>query len=249
MKAMILAAGRGERMRPLTDDCPKPLLAAGGKPLIVWHLERLAGAGFTEVIINHAHLGTRLVSYIGTGRNFGLSISWSAEPPGALGTAGGIAQALPLLGEQPFLVMAGDIFCDWDVTRARAVAALLIERGDLAHLVMVPNPPHHSQGDFLLIDGRIHDAPVEPKSALLTFSGIGIYAPALFRALRRGEQSQLAPQLRLAMTQARVAGERHCGTWYDIGTPERLATLDRRLRAPHADTHGATAKTPAAGDV
>lgn len=239
MKAMILAAGRGERMRPLTDNCPKPLLPVGGRPLISWHLQRLADAGFADVVVNHAHLGAMLESRIGDGRAFGLSIAWSAEPPGALGTAGGIAQALPLLGDQPFLVINGDIFCDWDFSHARGLATSMIERGDLAHLVMVPNPPHHPQGDFELVEGRIHDASDERRAALLTFSGIGIYAPALFRAVPRGEQSQLAPELRRAMRAAQVGGECHCGRWYDIGTPERLATLEQHLRGASADARAA----------
>ncbi|CAG4884132.1 N-acetylmuramate alpha-1-phosphate uridylyltransferase [Georgfuchsia toluolica] len=153
MKAMILAAGRGERMRPLTDHTPKPLLQAGGKPLIVWHLERLAAAGFADVVINHAHLGAQIEAALGAGSQFGLHIRYSAEPAGALETAGGIAQAMALLGAAPFLVINGDTFCDWDVAQAPRIAATM--GGDLAHLVLVPNPEHHSKGDFVLNHGRV----------------------------------------------------------------------------------------------
>ena len=149
MKAFILAAGRGERMRPLTDATPKPLLMAGGKPLIVWHLERLAASGFHEVIINHAHLGAQIETALGDGHQFGLSIRYSPEPPGALETAGGIAHALPLLGNESFLVVNGDVWCDWDFRRAHALA------GRPAHLVFVDNPPQHSGGDFCLDAGFV----------------------------------------------------------------------------------------------
>ena len=151
MKAMILAAGRGERLRPLTDRTPKPLLEAGGKALIVWHLERLAAAGWREVVINHAHLGEQIEAALGDGRHFGLRIVYSPEPPGALETAGGIAAALPLLGDAPFLALNGDIWCDWDFQRAHAVR--LVDDG--AHLVMVDNPAHHPGGDFCLANGRL----------------------------------------------------------------------------------------------
>jgi hypothetical protein len=161
MKAMILAAGRGERMRPLTDHTPKPLLPVGGKPLIVWHLERLAAAGLRDVVINHAHLGNQIEHALGDGSRWGLAIRYSPEPEGALETAGGIANALPLLGhDDPFLVVNGDIFCDWDVARA----ANALRPGDLAHLVLVPNPPHHPQGDFCLQVGRV-DAECAPRAA------------------------------------------------------------------------------------
>ena len=149
MKAFILAAGRGERMRPLTDRTPKPLLPAGGKPLIVWHLERLAAAGFSEIVINHAHLGEQIEAALGDGSQWGLHIRYSAEPPGALETAGGIANALPLLGDQPFLVVNGDIWCDFDFGRFSGLTA-----AD-AHLVMVANPAHHAGGDFSLDGERV----------------------------------------------------------------------------------------------
>ncbi|WP_315904564.1 N-acetylmuramate alpha-1-phosphate uridylyltransferase MurU [Denitratisoma sp. DHT3] len=224
---MILAAGRGERMRPLTDATPKPLLAVGGKPLIVWHLERLAAAGLREVVINHAHLGAQIEHALGDGRAFGLSIAYSPEPPGALETAGGIARALPLLaGEsESFLVVNGDIWCDYDFARLPQLAP-----GDLAHLVLVPNPPQHPDGDFVLDEGgRVADAPAAPGPRL-TFSGIGLYRPALFAGLAPDRPAKLAPLLRAAMAQARVSGERHDGRWEDVGTPQRLADLDRELK-------------------
>lgn len=220
MKAMILAAGRGERMRPLTDRMPKPLLPVAGKPLIVWHLERLARAGFHDVVINHAHLGDQIESLLGGGDAWGLRIEYSAEPPGALETAGGIANALPLLGNKPFLVINGDIFCDWDIGRA-ALA------GDaLAHLVLVANPPQHPGGDFTLADGKVGLG----ETARLTFSGIGTYRPELFVGIARGQPAKLAPLLCAAIDAGRITGERHAGRWVDVGTPERLAALDAALR-------------------
>jgi N-acetyl-alpha-D-muramate 1-phosphate uridylyltransferase len=227
MKAMILAAGRGERMRPLTDHTPKPLLQAGGKALIVWHLERLAAAGFREVVINHAHLGEQIETTLGDGSHFGLSISYSPEPPGALETGGGIAQALPLLGSAPFLVINGDIFCDWDVALAPSIAAKLAS--DLAHLVLVPNPEHNSRGDFALENGRCLSSLRTPHSSLLTFSGTGIYQPEMFKKIEPGTRAKLAPLLTDAMRANRVSGSRYDGRWIDVGTPERLAMLDAEL--------------------
>lgn len=208
-------------MRPLTDTTPKPLLAVGGKPLIVWHLERLAAAGFREVVINHAHLGAQIESALGDGRAFGLAIVYSPEPPGALETAGGIARALPLLGTAPFLVINGDIFCDWPVGHARHA----LQGDDLAHLVLVANPPQHPDGDFRLDAGRVRAAG-EPR---LTFAGIGVYRPALFAALAPGQPAKLAPLLRTAMDAGQVSGARHDGRWEDVGTPQRLAALDAEL--------------------
>ncbi len=216
-------------MRPLTDHTPKPLLPVGGKPLIVWHLERLAASGFAEVIINHAHLGAQIETALGDGARWGLSIRYSPEPPGALETAGGIAQALPLLGEAPFLVLNGDIFCDWDVARASAV---LVPQA-LAHLVLVPNPAHHARGDFGLEERRVFAA--DQGFPRLTFSGIGIYRPALFASLVRGQPAKLAPLLRQAMPGGSVTGELHEGFWCDVGTPGRLAQLDRELRSEAAE--------------
>jgi len=230
MKAMILAAGRGERLRPLTDDCPKPLLPVGGKPLIVWHLERLARAGYSEVVINHAHLGQMMQDRLGDGRALGLHIRWSAEPPGALETAGGIVQALPLLGDEGFLVVNADVYCDWEVAAAEGIAAQMQRRGDLAHLVLVPNPREHRAGDFFLAAGRLFAEAPPPEAERLTFSGIGIYQPALFATLASGQRAKLAPLLVGAMAAGRVGGERHAGRWADIGTAERLAALDAELR-------------------
>jgi len=231
MKAMILAAGRGERMRPLTDHLPKPLLSVGGKPLIVWHIERLAAAGLPEIVINHAHLGDKLVESLGDGSRYGVKIQWSPEPPGALETAGGIAQALPLLDPNgrnaPFLLINGDVYCDWNVGLATKRAAMLGD--DLAYLVLVPNPPHHPHGDFRLDDGRVLDEP--DASSKLTYAGIGIYRPELFASLERGKPAKLAPLLREAMHNDKVSGECHPRRWEDVGTPERLAALDVELTA------------------
>jgi MurNAc alpha-1-phosphate uridylyltransferase len=219
--AMILAAGRGERMRPLTDHTPKPLLEAGGKPLIVWHLERLAAAGFRQVVINHAHLGGQLERALGDGARWGLEIRYSAEGEGqALETGGGIFRALPLLGEGPFLVVNGDIWTDLDFSLLR------LTDGDLAQLVLVDNPPHHPAGDFRLVDGRVSDG----EGPRLTFAGVGVYHPDLFAGCTGGA-FPLAPWLRRAMAAGRVGGQRHVGRWVDVGTPQRLAQLDETLSA------------------
>ena len=220
MKGMILAAGRGERMRPLTDHTPKPLLEVGGKPLIVWHIERLADAGIMELVINHAHLGKNIEDALGDGSQWGVNIQYSPEQT-ALETAGGIVNALPLLGEHPFIVVNGDVFTDIDY------AGLNLAGEKLAHLVMVDNPPQHPNGDFCLRDGLVHEA----TGNKLTFSGIGIYHPDLFQDIRRGEAAKLAPLLRTAMQQQRVSGQHHTGMWHDIGTPERLNQLDQWLRS------------------
>ena len=219
MKAMILAAGRGERMRPLTDLLPKPLLAAGGKPLIVHHIEKLAAAGVTQLVINHAWLGHKLVAALGDGSALGVSIHWSAEES-ALETAGGIVQALPLLGCEPFLVINGDTWLDLDY---RALVNQPLGE-DLAHLWLVPNPPQHPQGDFSLQAGRVLDTPA------LTFSGVGLYHPAAFAGLPCGAR-KLAPLLRDWMAQGRVGGSLLAGEWRDIGTVDRLRELDEQLLA------------------
>ena len=218
MKAMILAAGRGERMRPLTDHTPKPLLCVGGKPLIVWHLEALAKAGFKEIVINHAHLGQQIEASLGDGSQWGLQIQYSPEKT-ALETAGGIANALPLLGDAPFLVVNGDIFADVDFS------ALALTSPNLAHLVMVNNPPQHAAGDFALAGGKLHADGAEK----LTFSGVGVYQPALFAGIVRGQPAKLAPLLKTAMAQRLVSATHHLGQWHDIGTPERLQALDSQL--------------------
>jgi MurNAc alpha-1-phosphate uridylyltransferase len=223
MKAMILAAGRGERMRPLTDHTPKPLLLAGGKPLIAWHLERLAAAGFTDVVINHAHLGAMIEAVLGDGSQWGLRIRYSPEPPGALETAGGIANALPLLGDEPFLVVNGDIWCDWDFARARRLTATG------AHLVMVANPAHHAGGDFSLDGERITFARGEET---LTYAGIAVFSPSFFADVPRGSVMKLYPLLAAAITAGTLTGERFDGRWVDVGTPQRLAELDAELTKP-----------------
>ena len=222
MRAMILAAGRGERMRPLTDHCPKPLLEVGGKPLIVWHIEKLAAAGVTNVVINHAHLGAQIEAALGTGEHWGVHITYSPEPPGALETAGGIAQVLPLLGSDAFLVVNGEIYCDWNPARA-ALAA-----DSMAHLVLVPNPPHNPAGDFSL-HGRQVGAGDTALGERLTCAGIGIYHPELFAGLTAGQPAKLAPLLRQAMSRGQVSGERYDGRWVDVGTPHRLSELDAEL--------------------
>ncbi|SDX04501.1 N-acetylmuramate alpha-1-phosphate uridylyltransferase MurU [Thiocapsa roseopersicina] len=223
MKAMILAAGRGNRMRPLTDRVPKPLLEAGGRPLIQYHLERLAAADIRDIVINHAHLGEQIEAALGDGSRFGVRIRYSPEQT-ALETGGGIFKALPLLGPDPFLVINGDIWSDIDPI------GLHLSGSDLAHLVLVDNPPHHPSGDFALTGGRVHaeGGHAEGRSRL-TFSGVGVYSPSLFAGCRPGAFA-LAPLLRDAMARGRVGGAHHRGHWLDIGTPERLAELDRLLR-------------------
>jgi MurNAc alpha-1-phosphate uridylyltransferase len=218
MKAMILAAGRGERMRPLTDHTPKPLLTVGGKPLIVWHLERLAKAGFKEVVINHAHLGAQIEEALGDGSAWNLKIQYSPETT-ALETAGGIANALPFLGGAPFLVVNGDVFAEIDFK------GLQLKSPHLAHLVMVDNPPQHLDGDFVVDSGKV----TNQGNHKLTFSGVGIYHPALFVDVEQGQAAKLAPLLRLAMAKGLVTGEHYQGVWHDIGTPERLRFLDKQL--------------------
>jgi MurNAc alpha-1-phosphate uridylyltransferase len=225
MKAMILAAGRGERMRPLTDHCPKPLLVAGGKPLIVRHIERLAAAGITDLVINHAHLGQLLEAALGDGSTFGVCIRWSPEPPGALETAGGIRQAIQFLGENPFIVVNGDIYCEADFASLARIAARLSPDGDLGHLLLIDNPDHNPQGDFAIKDGRVR-SDEEPR---LTFSGVAAYHPALFAPLEAGKPARLAPLLRTAMSADCISGEHYRGRWVDVGTPERLAQLDASL--------------------
>jgi len=226
MRAMILAAGRGERMRPLTDHCPKPLLEVAGEPLIGWHLRRLAAAGIREVVVNHAHLGAMIEARLGDGAAWGVSIRYSPEPA-ALETAGGIAQALPLLGDAPFLVVNGDVWCDFDLARAPALAERMQADDLLAWCVLVPNPPHHPEGDFGLVHARLR-ADTAPRH---TFSGIGVYRPALFDGIARGTRAPLGPLLRAAAASGRIGGEVHTGRWTDVGTPERLAALDAQLRA------------------
>jgi MurNAc alpha-1-phosphate uridylyltransferase len=221
MIVMLLAAGRGERMRPLTDATPKPLLEAGGQTLVARLIERLAVAGFGDLVINHAHLGHRIEAALGDGARLGVQIRYSPEAT-ALETAGGIAQALPLLGPAPFAAINADLHTDFPFAALRTA----LRGDDLAHLVLVDNPPHHPLGDFALADGRVRNA----GAPMLTFSGIGVYAPALFGGIARGAKAQLAPLLRRAADAGRVSGAHFRGRWVDVGTPERLAALDAELR-------------------
>lgn len=221
MKAMILAAGRGERMRPLTDHTPKPLLEAGGKPLIVHLIEGLRTAQFIDIVINHAHLGEQIEAALGDGAQWGVRIRYSAEGQ-ALETAGGLAKALPLLNDEPFIAVNGDIYCEFDFSSLRERQL----NNDLAHLVLVDNPAQHPRGDFALQDGRVHNS----GPHMLTFSGIGLYRPALFASIPSGAKAGLAPLLRAECERQRVSGEHHTGVWRDIGTPERLAQIDAALR-------------------
>ena len=228
---MLLAAGRGERMRPLTDLTPKPLLQAGGKSLIVWHIENMARAGIRDLVINHAHLGQQIEAALGDGDQFGVRIRYSAENP-VLETAGGIANALPLLGDAPFAVINSDIYCDYDFAQLPERAGVLKASGDTAHLVLVNNPPHHPNGDFGLISGRVVN-----NSPAFTFSGIGIYQPSLFANIPHGTMAPLAPLLRAQIAFGKVSGEHYGGRWLDVGTPPRLEKLDNELRSQHNATH------------
>lgn len=229
MKAMILAAGRGERMRPLTDHTPKPLLRVGGEPLIVWHLRRLQAAGIREIVINHAWLGQQIEDTLGDGASYGVNISYSPEGAQGLETAGGIATALPLLGDAPFLVVNGDVLTDIDFQAAAQTAKQLNGSDYLVHLYLVDNPEHHPQGDFALMDsGSLNADPSAGKSG--TFSGVGVYHPALFANTPRHTVAKLAPLLRAAMAQGQVRGQWHSGVWLDVGTVARLAQADEWVR-------------------
>lgn len=223
MKAMILAAGRGERLRPYTDHTPKPLLRVGGQPLITHLLRALARDGFNEVVVNLAHLGDQIEQTLGDGKAHGVRIQYSRETHGALETAGGIAHALPLLGDAPFLVVNGDLACDYPFARLRHTPP------GLAHLVLVPNPPHKDAGDFWL-DGLGSHACVSGVGEGYTFSGIGVYRPALFHNLN-AEPLRLAPLLRSVMPHRQVTAELHRGYWRDVGTVERLHAVDADYRA------------------
>lgn len=218
MKAMILAAGRGERMRPLTDHTPKALLTAGGKRLIGYHIENLVRAGIHEIIINHAHLGEQIEHALGDGGRYGVRIFYSPEGEQTLETGGGIFNALPLLGAKPFIVVNADVWTDYPF------AQLPADPEGLAHLVLVDNPPHHPHGDFVLRGGYV----LSDDNEKLTFSGIGVYRPELF-AECKPRKFPLAPLLRQAMERRQVTGEHYRGAWFDIGTPERLQQLDQFL--------------------
>ncbi len=223
---MVLAAGRGERMRPFSDAAPKALLSAGGKPLIVWILENLAAAGFNEIVINHAHLGSLIESALGNGARFGVSIVYSPEIQ-ALETAGGIANALSLLGDEPFLVVNADIYCELEFKSLLTKMRSMAEIGNLAHLVLVDNPEHHPQGDF----GLTHDKVILTGEQKLTYSGIGLYHPEFFVNVARGAKAKLTPLLHAQIEAGKVGGEHYRGLWLDIGTPERLHELDALLQA------------------
>ncbi len=220
---MLLAAGRGERMRPLTDAVPKPLLSVGGKPLIVHLIESLVAQGFRELVVNHAWQGGQIEQWLGDGRDFGASIVYSPEPEAALETGGGIRRALPLLGSDPFVAVNADIWTDFPFSH------LPDALDSLAHLILVDNPVHHPDGDFTLAGSRVGDG----DGHRLTFSGIGVYHPELFADLSEG-RFPLAPILFDACRAGRVSGTRYTGEWWDVGTPERLQMLDRRLSGTHS---------------
>ncbi|HSE13593.1 MAG TPA: nucleotidyltransferase family protein [Rudaea sp.] len=219
-RALIFAAGRGERMRPLSDTTPKPLLEVGGKRLIEWHLENLASAGVLDVVINTSHLAEQFPPALGDGSHWGLRIHYSYEGPEPLETGGGMQRALPLLGSGPFIAVNGDIWCDMDFSTLRQDPA------GLAHLVLVDNPPHHLRGDFFLRDGLLENdsaGPLPPagEGTRLTFSGIGVYRPGLLDGQQAGKYS-IVPILRAALRSGRVSGEHYRGRWSDVGTPQRL---------------------------
>ncbi len=218
MKAMILAAGRGERMMSLTRDTPKPLLKVGGHALIEYHLFNLKAAGYSDIVINVSYLAKQIIETLGNGSRYGLTIEYSNEGESALETGGGIRHALPMLGDDAFLVINGDIWTDFQLS------GLGLNTADLAWLMLVDNPEHHPQGDFYLHQGRVADS----GRPALTFSGIGVYDPRLFASMP-DQAFPLAPLLRTAMQGNQVAGQYYDGIWYDIGTPERLAELDRML--------------------
>lgn len=224
MKAMILAAGLGNRMRPLTLHTPKPLLEVGGKPLIVWHIEKLKAVGVTEIVINTAWLGDKLVAALGDGSQFGVTILWSHEGEG-LETAGGIINALPLLGDQPFILVNGDVW-----TTMNFSSLLNVQLGDQqAHLVLVENPPQHLKGDFVLSNELAYTFEQEQMGEALTYSGIAVLAPKMFSGLEQGKRP-LAPLLKQAMLQKQVSAEKMQAIWVDVGTPERLEQLDQQIK-------------------
>jgi len=226
---MILAAGRGERMRPLTDHTPKPLLQAGGKPLIVWHLERLAQAGIHDIVINHAHLGGQIEACLGDGSKWDVSIRYSAEPQGALETAGGVAKELPLLGDAPFFLISADIYVEADY-RELADAADGLQDGATAFMWMVDNPLWHSGGDFALDGGYL----TLEGTSKLTYANLGVFRPAFFAGVEPGVRLPMSPLFKRAIAERRVRAARFSGIWDNIGTPEQLRTLDDLLhkRAP-----------------
>jgi MurNAc alpha-1-phosphate uridylyltransferase len=226
MKAMILAAGRGERMRPLTDHTPKPLLKVGGKSIIEYHIEALVRSGHKEIIINHAWLGNQIETALGNGSRYGATIQYSPEGEAGLETGGGIFNALPLLGDEAFIIVNGDIWTDYQFsTLPRSIGEA---SNTYAHLVLIDNPAHHPEGDFILDEGRLFTSAQSSKVNKLTYSGIGVYHPALFKNCKPGV-FPLAPLLRDAMSKGLVSGEYYQGHWSDIGTPDRLEELAREM--------------------
>lgn len=222
---MILAAGRGERMRPLTDHAPKALLRIADKPLILMIISALLRAGIRDLVINLAHLGAQIEAFLGDGTALGVQIVYSRETT-ALETAGGIAWAMPLLGDAPFIAVNADVYSDYDFSALQAAARRLTAAGPLAHLVLVDNPPQHPRGDFGLAAGKVQ----AEAATRLTFSGMGAYHPALFAGVHRGDRARLADLLIAAMQGGQVTGELYRGQWHDVGTPERLAALDQAAR-------------------
>lgn len=219
MKAMILAAGRGERMGELTANTPKPLLPVAGRPLIVWQIERLQAAGFVDLVINTGYLGARIETALGDGAALGVTIHYSAEPEQPLGTGRGIQKALPLLGTAPFLLVNADVWCDFPL------AALRERPVDLAHLLLTANPAHHRGGDFALANGKV----LNRGAPLLTYAGIALLHPGLFDGIAQ-PAFELAPLLRKAADSGRVSAERYDGTWVDVGTPQRLTEVQRLVQ-------------------
>ncbi|WP_180037436.1 N-acetylmuramate alpha-1-phosphate uridylyltransferase MurU [Acinetobacter sp. YH16052] len=223
MKAMILAAGLGNRMRPLTLHTPKPLLEVGGKPLIVWHIEKLAAIGVTEIVINTAWLGEKLAEALGDGSRFGINILWSHEGEG-LETAGGIINALPLLGDEPFILLNGDVWTTMDFAPLLDIDL----KDNLVHLVLVQNPEQHPEGDFTLAAGKAYTFDQQVEGENLTFSGVSVLDPKMFQGLETGKRP-LAPLLKAAMQNQQVAASKLVGIWVDVGTPERLTALDTAI--------------------
>ena len=224
MKAMILAAGLGNRMRPLTLYTPKPLLQVGGKPLIVWHIEKLKSIGVTEIVINSAWLADKLIGTLGDGSQFGVQILWTREDEG-LETAGGIINALPILGAEPFILVNGDVWTTMDFKSLLQIDL----KDDLAHLVFVPNPEQHPNGDFTLSEGRAYTFDQEHQGENLTYSGVAVIDPQMFEGLAGGKRP-LAPLLKQAMLDGKISAEKMQGAWVDVGTPERLSQLDLQIR-------------------
>jgi MurNAc alpha-1-phosphate uridylyltransferase len=223
--ALILAAGRGERLRPLTDRVPKPLLEAGGKPLIAWQVEKLVAGGFDDIVVNHAHLGEQIERALGDGKRFGARIRYSPENP-ALETAGGVVKALPLLGDRPFAVVSADIHTDFPYASLRGHLDHLTSEGPVAHFVLVDNPPWHPAGDM-----GVRDGVVTREKPWFNYGNIAVFHPEIFRPLERGARLKLFPWMYRFVEAGQVTGERYAGPWDNVGTAGQLEALDRRLRA------------------